>query len=325
MATNVLYLYGLTLTALLGITYGLLESCPHPCMQGGHRYCHPIPCPHPPCNNSFTPEGACCPVCPNSTDCPHPCTQGGRHFCEPIPCPKPPCDNPVTPTGACCAECKNGTDCPHPCMQGGKRYCRHIPCPAPPCNNSFVPYGACCPVCPNTPDCPHPCKQGGSHFCGPIPCPKPPCDDPVTIEGTCCPQCPKHCPHPCTVNGHKFCYPPPCPPPLPNCTHTHTPPGECCAICNDTMVTTAAIRKDTTDCPYPCEQGGQHYCHPLPCPMQPCADRVLLKGACCESCPNGPNCMIEGHIFPAFKDIIHEGKLCRCTGLTGKCNEILAS
>ena len=89
---------------LCGVCQAFLEDCPHPCTQGGRKYCHPIPCPLPPCNNSVTPTGACCPECPKH-DCPHPCTQGGKQYCHPIPCPKPPCDNPVTPVGACCAEC----------------------------------------------------------------------------------------------------------------------------------------------------------------------------------------------------------------------------
>lgn len=170
----------------------MIEDCPHPCVQGGHRYCEPIPCPLPPCNNSFTPAGACCPVCPDTPECPHPCTQGNNKFCGPIPCPKPPCDYPVTPTGACCAECKNGTDCPYPCYAGGKKYCYPIPCARPPCNDSFVPDGACCPVCPNTPQCPTPCG----------------------------------------INGHHFCHPIPCPPPPPDCKHVVKPPGGCCEICN---------------------------------------------------------------------------------------------
>jgi hypothetical protein len=89
---------------LCGLCRAFLEDCPHPCTQGGQKYCHPIPCPLPPCNNSVTPPGVCCPECPKP-DCPHPCTQGGKQYCHPIPCPKPPCDNPVTPVGACCAEC----------------------------------------------------------------------------------------------------------------------------------------------------------------------------------------------------------------------------
>ncbi|XP_056000886.1 cysteine-rich motor neuron 1 protein-like [Ostrea edulis] len=39
-------------------------DCPHPCVAGGHTYCHPVPCPFPPCDEPVTTPGDCCPHCP---------------------------------------------------------------------------------------------------------------------------------------------------------------------------------------------------------------------------------------------------------------------
>ncbi|KAK3604309.1 hypothetical protein CHS0354_021573 [Potamilus streckersoni] len=43
--------------------------CPMPCMQGGHKYCFPLPCPHPPCVDAVRATGECCPHCPNGPNC----------------------------------------------------------------------------------------------------------------------------------------------------------------------------------------------------------------------------------------------------------------
>uniref|UniRef100_A0A8W8LPL9 Uncharacterized protein n=1 Tax=Magallana gigas TaxID=29159 RepID=A0A8W8LPL9_MAGGI len=43
------------------------EQCPHPCLAGGQTYCHPVPCPFPPCDNPVTSPGDCCPHCPTGT------------------------------------------------------------------------------------------------------------------------------------------------------------------------------------------------------------------------------------------------------------------
>ncbi|KAL3888260.1 hypothetical protein ACJMK2_000631 [Sinanodonta woodiana] len=43
--------------------------CPMPCMQGGQKYCFPLPCPHPPCVDPVRADGECCPHCPNGPNC----------------------------------------------------------------------------------------------------------------------------------------------------------------------------------------------------------------------------------------------------------------
>ena len=59
-----------------------------------------------------------------------------------------------------------------------------------------------------------------------------------------------------------------------------------CAPC---LVTSESEHAMVTQgaCPYPCTQGGHHYCYPLPCPLPPCAYPVKDAGACCSHCPTG--------------------------------------
>ncbi|XP_033726781.1 cysteine-rich motor neuron 1 protein-like [Pecten maximus] len=232
---------------------GDTQDCPFPCIHDGVKYCHHLPCPHPPCSNPVTTHGDCCPHCPtdNTTDhCPSPCTQGGHKYCHPIPCPFPPCDHPVTTPGECCPHCDSAVV--------GKREEDH--------------------------DCPHPCTQGGHKFCEPIPCPLPPCDNPVTTPGECCPHCPNRteCPHSCKVDDKVYCYSPGCPPPEP-CPKWVRTPGDCCYHCE------GEGRNDVvkTSCPHPCEVNGHHFCFPPPCPLPPCSNPVTLPGQCCQTCPEG--------------------------------------
>ena len=64
----------------------------------------------------------------------------------------------------------------------------------------------------------------------------------------------------------------------------------------DAMVTQGA-------CPYPCTQGGHHYCYPLPCPLPPCAHPVKDAGACCSHCPTGKSERLTLNAPIATKDV----------------------
>ena len=43
------------------------DPCPFNCTINGHHFCHPIPCPLPPCVDPKQDPGMCCPYCPNGT------------------------------------------------------------------------------------------------------------------------------------------------------------------------------------------------------------------------------------------------------------------
>ncbi|KAK3088103.1 hypothetical protein FSP39_014698 [Pinctada imbricata] len=90
--------------------------------------------------------------------------------------------------------------------------------------------------------------------------------------------------------------------------------------------TTSNVRLAKSTCPHPCTQGGKKYCGHIPCPLPPCVDPVTPTGHCCDECPNGANCMIDGTIFPAYNDTIVAGKVCRCIHVgrfgSGTCQDL---
>ncbi|XP_053391193.1 kielin/chordin-like protein [Mercenaria mercenaria] len=113
----------------------------------------------------------------------------------------------------------------------------------------------------------------------------------------------------CTYNGHVFCGHIPCPRQPCNQPLVLTP-GDCCDHCPTVQQADDPLLKD---CPYPCTQGGVHYCHPIPCPLPPCVDAVQKKGICCPSCPNGPNCPApDDHVVAYHHWEIIDGKNCTC-------------
>ena len=76
----------------------------------------------------------------------------------------------------------------------------------------------------------------------------------------------------------------------------------------DAMVTQGA-------CPYPCTQGGHHYCFPLPCPLPPCAHPVKDAGACCSHCPTGKWERLT-HYNNVFPKISYPKPACTATEFT---------
>ncbi|KAL4218565.1 hypothetical protein ACF0H5_023299 [Mactra antiquata] len=68
----------LMVAVVIGTAFGDLaevrrqNDCPYPCTVNGHHFCHPIPCPLPPCVDSITEHGICCPSCPDGPNCPAP-------------------------------------------------------------------------------------------------------------------------------------------------------------------------------------------------------------------------------------------------------------
>ncbi|XP_060069832.1 kielin/chordin-like protein [Ylistrum balloti] len=181
------------------------SDCVHPCTQGGVKYCQPIPCPFPPCDNPVTTPGECCPHCPTdghdvaNKTCPHPCEVNGNHFCFPPPCPPPPCANPVTLPSQCCQTCPedNMEKDQHPVQRSPEwpdpwRCYPPPPCPPPPpppyCNVSVIqPYDLCCEVCETA--CPNRCKWLDDIWCNPPACPPVLCPNATLTEGDCCPHC----------------------------------------------------------------------------------------------------------------------------------------
>ncbi|KAK0060458.1 brorin [Biomphalaria pfeifferi] len=58
-------------------------------------------------------------------------------------------------------------------------------------------------------------------------------------------------------------------------------------------------------------------CEGIGCYPPPCVDNVLIEGDCCYSCPNGPNCDMDGTPLKldglAFNSI---GQQCSCSYTT---------
>ncbi|KAK6967625.1 brorin [Biomphalaria glabrata] len=63
-----------------------------------------------------------------------------------------------------------------------------------------------------------------------------------------------------------------------------------------------------------CDAGKVISCKNVACQLPPCMDSVLKSGECCKSCPNGPNCSLDG--FPLALNSMglrSDGLWCQCS------------
>ncbi|XP_013076660.2 brorin-like [Biomphalaria glabrata] len=63
-----------------------------------------------------------------------------------------------------------------------------------------------------------------------------------------------------------------------------------------------------------CDAGKVISCKNVACQEPPCMDSVLKSGECCKSCPNGPNCSLDG--FPLALNSMglrSDGLWCECS------------
>ncbi|XP_038047824.1 kielin/chordin-like protein isoform X2 [Patiria miniata] len=274
------------------------------CVEGEwectNRICPNVTCPH-------AGQGQCCPECNG-------CTFGGKPWGNG--------DNFPDPVDSCrTCQCSNGfVTCEDPV------------CPPIDCTNAIIPAGKCCPVCtgqctvngvtydngqtytPLADPCQRCTCRNTQVFCAAIECSRL-CAHPLPREGQCCPICdgclfegveytnnavfvhPNHLCQSCTCqNGNVECSDIQCRPT--NCPVPITPPGQCCAQCQECEYEGRIyVDGDTwfssTDRCRQCEcRGNRVECGPMPCPNSDCTHPV--QGSCCPICDG---CLFEESIY----------------------------
>ncbi|KAI8782539.1 brorin isoform X3 [Biomphalaria glabrata] len=61
------------------------------------------------------------------------------------------------------------------------------------------------------------------------------------------------------------------------------------------------------------DQSEHQICMHADCRSQQCADFVVSPGACCATCPNGPNCWVENRLIPMGNVVsFPNGTTCNC-------------
>ncbi|XP_065139710.1 kielin/chordin-like protein isoform X3 [Paramisgurnus dabryanus] len=299
------------------------DPCTQCTCQQGQVLCAVAGCADPPCSNSYTPPGECCPRCPGCewngvqyeegaswSDGGRNCyCAGGRVTCD-----------PDRPTGGCCgdscSQCQykqriyeNGqtfTDPEDPCAQctcqQGQVHCAVAGCPALSCSNPYTPPGECCQRCPGCeynnqifnngdifPNPTNPCEDcaciDGRVTCGSHECPQPNCNNPR--QGTCCQNNCNGCSYAGIdyPNGMEF------PHPTDHCRTCH---------CNN----------------------GNVQCLMKRCPPVQCADPYVEPGECCPQCPAPPvDCNVDGQVYRHMQHFSHPTDSCQsCSCLNGIMN-----
>ncbi|XP_033628595.1 kielin/chordin-like protein [Asterias rubens] len=309
----------------------------NPCIEcnclSGNVHCNMRECPPLPdnCEQFYTPEGECCPICTAIKE--KSCVYGdveyqsGDTFLNPInACEECRCkDKKVT--------CK-GRECP------GQGNCQH-------------PYdGECCPVCDDctyqtlhysngavfaNPDdeCSQCRCQNGNVDCGPLPCSSVFCVKKYIPEGGCCEVCPEadceldgrtylhgqtflnprdSCQNCECDNGNLRCEPSPCDPI--ECTHPIR--EQCCQTCNGCLYNGLEYQsRDVFDDPeVSCQQCqcllGNVECIEEPCQQPICKFPVKPSGECCPICDD---CFYTGRFYrnrETFMDPEDQCQECTC-------------
>nr|XP_051704902.1 kielin/chordin-like protein isoform X2 [Oryctolagus cuniculus] len=285
-----------------------LDPCVTCTCQAGTERCQRTSCPELNCLESYTPPGACCPVCRPGCEYEGQLYEEGANFlshsnpclqcsclrslvrCVPVTCLPSPCPEPVLRPGHCCPTCQgcteDGTFREHgqewsapgdPC-----RVCRclegHIQCHQRECA-STCPYparplpGTCCPVCDGE-SC---FLNGREHRSG----------EPVGSADPCV-----HCR---CANGSIQCDPLPCPT-LP-CAHPGRVPGQCCPACDGCEYQGHQYQSQETfslqesgHCVRCSCQAGEVSCEQQECPVAPCALPASGRQLC-------PACVLHGEEF----------------------------
>ena len=222
---------------------------------------------------SFVPEGKCCPICPDVD-------------CSAVSCPLPACEEGIlyTAEGECCPHCASpSTPLPPRCPELFEYdfllgICVPITCDA---GLNVCPPGTKCK--PEEMSCIRsPCPQFICEAvdCAAVSCARPPdtCDDgtaPVVPEGGCCPVCPSSFPDEPPNCAAVLCERPPeyCA----DGTKPFTPVGECCPIC-----------RSPPPPPFP-DPDENPNCATVLCARPPdyCFDGrkpIVFEGECCPRC-----------------------------------------
>ncbi|CAK6951146.1 kielin/chordin-like protein [Scomber scombrus] len=309
----------------------LICTCLH-----GTVECERRPCPPLNCTNSYTPNGECCPKCPD-------CSFENRVFVDGEAFP-----NPVS----VCEECK--------CVSG-RVDCHHAQCPHPHCNAPLP--GTCCQnncngcsyagkEYPNGQEFPHPtdkCRTcsciNGNVKCLKKRCPPLPCSNPNVLHGDCCPQCPAppsdcvyeqrpyrhterfyhptdNCQSCACTNGTVHCQRKPCP--FVPCSHPIT--QACCRTCEGCLYegrerANGETWDDVSDqCAVCMCREGSVRCERKRCPPSNC--NYPVQRQCCMSCDG---CMFNGKEYPdgtEFGDDQGPCGVCYCYGGEVVCTKI---
>ncbi|KAK0068852.1 kielin/chordin-like protein [Biomphalaria pfeifferi] len=310
--------------------------------------CFWFDCTIPPCVDAFRAPGKCCYECPNGPNCQvngviipegdvRPtdsgvcyCLRGGFHQevnCEPLSTLPPT----TTPFDGCAEELKPKDKCSFcECnsWSGTREWlCIQATCPEPPCVDAV--YDECCPRCPNGPNCgidgliiPYGQERltsdGQVCFCGG--------SSPYrqrNLELTCHPITTTPDPN-CYVGGvlipegeiretdSGMCY----------CLRGGSNPEINCEPLSTLPPTTpfngcAPENKPYDKCGF-CEcsewTGWTWQCFHPTCSEPPCVDPDYSE--CCPTCPNGPNCEVDGIVIPHGESReIPNGQSCFCGGI----------
>ncbi|KAK1335156.1 LOW QUALITY PROTEIN: hypothetical protein QTO34_004736 [Cnephaeus nilssonii] len=208
-----------------------------------------------------------------------------------------PCQHPTQTPGACCPSCDS-------CTYHGQVYAN---------GQNFTDADSPC----------HACRcEDGTVRCSLVDCPPTTCARPQSGPGQCCPRCPdcilenqvfvhgqrfSHPRDPCQEcwcqEGHARCQPRACPKPA--CSHPL--PGPCCRSNCNGCAFGGKEYPHGADFPHPSDPcrlcqclSGSVQCLARRCPPPPCAEPVLLPGACCPQCPAAPSgCPRPGGLDPA--------------------------
>lgn len=241
--------------------------------------------------------------------------------------------------------------------QNGEVDCVQKTCPPVACANPVMLPTECCPRCPTgcsdghlegdvwkKDSCVSCICQGGSVRCISEACDQSTCEHPVIHPGKCCPEC-TNCeylgqivrngemvrPDLCTActcrNGTVQCIKERCP--ELTCLKRFTPPGQCCAVCQQGCEYEGLTYKN-----------GDHFlsqsnpcvncsclnnlvrCFPVQCPVVACKKPVPTPGQCCPSCPV---CDLNGHPLLPGKNVTTSNGCQHCVCLDGevKCTDVV--
>ncbi|XP_063970830.1 kielin/chordin-like protein [Lytechinus pictus] len=304
-----------------------LNRCERCTCLNGNIICEPQECPLTLCQQPYTPEGQCCPVCRECfysgveyqegerfTSQQNPCVEcicrSGEVTCEPKPCPPANCPYPMRET--CCATCDgcfyngrnhdNGAlfldtsqDCRECQCVSGDVLCTRPLCPElVNCEIERTPPGECCPICEVQKQLT--CSFGDQNY-----------NDGDTFYNPInnCQRC--EC-----RNGKVECADSPCP----DVSCTHPLRFGCCPSCdgctygNESYANGVVFAEPDNACGQCACEGGSVTCSPLSCPPLNCPHKTKPEGVCCEICID-LDCVFLGETFLHGKRFTHPQDVCQ--------------